>query len=568
LEKLIAAIAEKLAGVAGLPVAELRGMIEIPPDAKMGDLALPCFRLAGRLGGKPPEVAARLAGALGAGAGGALPVSATAAGPYLNIAIDRAALAEAVIGEARSSESGLPPARPGAGRTAVIEFSSPNIAKPFTVALLRGTALGAALARLHEALGWRVVRCNYFGDWGTQFGKVIAAWRRWGAPAELEADPIKHLLELYVRFDEEARADEALVAEARAIFKRLEEGGAGELELWERFRRLSLDQFERIYAQLGIGYDSCEGEAHYRDRVAAAVEFLRSKGLVSESQGATVVDLEKHKLGVMLLLKSDDASIYASRDVAAALDRHRRWAFDRLVYVVGADQKLHFQQVFKSLELAGCSWAAGCVHVDFGMVLVGGEKMSTRRGRIVLLEDVLRDAAERAGEVIAAKNPQLATAGEVARAVGQAAVLFASLSVRRNKTVDFDWQRIVSFEGETGPYVQYTHARLCSVLRKAGRPVPEAPDWSRLLTEDERGALRQLGRMGQVLQRSAAECEPAQLCTWLLEAASAVNNFYNQQRVLGDDAELTGARLALVDAARRRLRAGLEILGITPLEEM
>jgi len=566
LDQLIASIAEKLAAASGLSADRVRELLEIPPDRKMGDLALPCFRLSKQLGKKPPEIAAGFAEAL-AGAGSPV-ASARAAGPYLNIMLDRGALAASVLGEIAASNSGLPNSKPGAGRTAVIEFSSPNIAKPFSVALLRGTALGAALARVHEALGWKVVRCNYFGDWGTQFGKVIVAFRKWGDEQALESGPIKHLLELYVRFQDESNGDASLEEEARAVFKKLEEGSAEELEMWERFRKLSIERFDEIYERLGISYDSEEGEAHYRKLVPDAVEFLKAKGLLEESQGAQVVNLEDHKLGVMLVLKSDDASIYASRDVAAARDRQARWNFDKLVYVVGADQKLHFRQLFKSLELAGCEWAAGCRHVDFGMVLIGGEKMSTRAGRIVLLADVLSDASDRAREVIAEKNPDLANAEDVAAAVGRAAVLFASLAVKRTKTVDFVWERIVNFEGETGPYLQYTHARFCSILRKADRQVPASPDWSLLSTDEEHAVVKQLGRMGPVLERVAEEGEPAQVCSWLLDLCSATNNFYNHQRVLCEDQALAGARLALVDAVRKRVRAGLELLGIVPLEEM
>ncbi len=566
MDQLISSIADKLAAATNLPVDQLRGLLEVPPDAKMGDLALPCFRLAKQLKKKPPEIAADFAQAL-KDAGSPI-ASARAVGPYLNVMLDRAALAESVLGKIAASADGLPASKPGSGKTAVIEFSSPNIAKPFSVALLRGTALGAALARIHEALGWQVVRCNYFGDWGTQFGKVIVAFRKWGSEEELRGAPIKHLLELYVRFQDEAKGDESLDEEARAVFKKLEEGSAEELEMWQRFRSLSVERFDEIYARLGLKFDSEEGEAHYRDKVPEAAEFLRAKGLLEESQGAQVVDLEDHKLGVMLVLKSDDASIYASRDVAAARDRHARWNFDRLVYVVGADQKLHFKQLFKTLELAGCEWAGACRHVDFGMVLVGGEKMSTRAGRIVLLADVLADAAARAKEIIAEKNPDLPNAAETAAAVGRAAVLFASLSVKRTKTVDFDWERIVNFDGETGPYLQYTHARFCNILKKAGMEIPDAPDYSLLSTDEEHAAVKQLGRAGQVLSRAAEEAEPALVATWLLDLASAANAFYNRHKVIDKQPPLQGARLALVDAVRKRLWAGLELLGIVPLEEM
>jgi arginyl-tRNA synthetase len=566
LDQLIAPIAEKLAGAAGLPVDQVRGLLEVPPDEKMGDLALPCFKLARQLAKKPPEIAAEFAKAL-SGAGSPI-ASAKAAGPYLNIMLDRAALAESVLGEIAASADGLPAAKPGAGKTAVIEFSSPNIAKPFSVALLRGTALGAALARLHEALGWKVVRCNYFGDWGTQFGKVIVAFRRWGSEEELENQPIKHLLELYVRFQEESKGDPALDEEARAVFRKLEEGSAEELALWERFKGLSVERFNDIYSRLRIGFDSEEGEAHYRAQVPAAAEFLREKGLLEESQGAQIVNLEPHKLGVMLVLKSDDASIYASRDVAAARDRYARWSFDKLVYVVGADQKLYFRQLFKVLELAGCEWAGRCQHVDFGMVLIDGEKMSTRAGRIVLLAEVLSDAAARALQAVKEKNPDHPAPLEAAAAVGRAAVLFTSLSVKRSKPVDFVWERIVDFEGETGPYVQYTHARFSNILRKAEMPVPDAPDYALLSTDEEHAVVKQLGRMGPVLERAAAEGEPASVCTWLLDLASAANGFYNKHKVIDKQAPLKGARLALVDAVRKRVAAGLDLLGIIPLEEM
>jgi len=566
LDQLIAAIAERLAAASGLDAAELAALIEVPPDEKMGDLALPCFRLAGKLKKKPPEVAAEFAAVL---AGSGSPVAgASAAGAYVNIRLDRAALAAAVLGEISEAKGGLPAAQPGAGRTAVIEFSSPNIAKPFTVALLRGTALGAALARIHEALGYRVVRCNYFGDWGTQFGKVITAFRQWGSEEQLKREPIGHLLELYVRFGEEAKADPALDEAARAVFKRLEAGSPEEFALWERFRSLSVAEFERVYARLGISFDSYDGEAFYRDKVQGAVEFLRSRGLVEQSQGATVVNLEEHKLGVMLLLKSDDASIYASRDVAAALDRQSRWKFDRLVYVVGADQKLHFRQLFKALELSGCDWAAACRHVDFGLVLLGGEKMSTRAGKVVLLGEVLDKAAELARAVIAEKNPDIPEPARAAEAVGVGAVVFAALATRRNKDVDFAWERILSFDGETGPYLQYTHARLASILRKAGGPSAGRPDFGLLASDEEHAVVKQLGRMSRMLCDAAESCEPAMLASWCLDLAGAANRFYNQHRVIGEDPKLTAARLALVDAVRRRLRAGLALLGLVALEEM
>lgn len=566
MDQLILAIAQRLAAASGLPVAELVALIEVPPDEKMGDLALPCFRLAGKLKKKPPEVAADFAAAL---AGSGSPVAgASAAGAYVNIRLDRAALAAAVLGEVSGSASGLPVSKPGAGQTAVIEFSSPNIAKPFTVALLRGTALGAALSRIHEALGFKVVRCDYFGDWGTQFGKVITAFRKWGSEEKLKSEPIGHLLELYVRFGEEAKVNPALDEEARAVFRKLEDGSAEEMALWERFRSLSVAEFERVYARLGIKFDSYDGEAYYRNKVQAGVDFLRAKGLVEQSQGATIVNLEKQKLGVMLLLKSDDASIYASRDVAAALDRQERFRFSKLIYVVGADQKLHFQQLFKSLELAGCEWAKACRHVDFGLVLIGGEKMSTRAGKVVLLGEVLDKAAELAAKIIAEKNPEMPNKERAAEAVGVGAVAFTSLVTRRNKDVDFAWERILSFDGETGPYLQYTHARLCSILRKAGGAPAGAVDLGLLATDEEHGVVKQLGRMSRILADSAENCEPALLASWCLDLAGAANRFYNQHRVIGEDAALTAARLALVDAVRRRLRAGLELLGLVALEEM
>ncbi|MHC4606583.1 MAG: arginine--tRNA ligase [Planctomycetota bacterium] len=565
MEQILSAIAEKLADAAGLPAAAFASLFEEPRDRKMGDVALPCFRLAKELKKKPPEIASDLAAKLSAA--GPPVASAKAAGPYLNIMLDRAALAEAVLGELKDSADGLPPARPGAGKKAVIEFSSPNIAKPFTVALLRGTALGAALARVHEALGYEVVRCNYLGDWGTQFGKVITAFRKWGDEKKLEKDAISHLLELYVRFDGEAKKDASLAEEARATFRKLEEGSAEEAALWKRFRALSLGVFEKTYARLGIRFDSYEGEAHYRSRVPEAVKTLKACGLLEESRGATIVDLEKHGLGVMIVLKSDDASIYASRDVAAALDRADCHGFDRLVYVVGADQKLHFRQLFKVLELAGCAWAGRCRHVDFGLVLVEGEKMSTRAGRIVLLRDLLDRASQLAREVIAQKNPDLADPAGTAEAVGVGAVLFASLFTRRNKDVDFAWKRILSFEGETGPYLQYTHARLCSILRKAGGLPAGAADVGLLSTDEEHAVVKQLGRMGPLLSKTAEDGEPALLAAWLLDLCGAANNFYNRHRVLGEE-PVNAARLLLVDCVRKRLSAGLSILGIVPLEEM
>ena len=548
-----------------LDAAELRRSIETPPSIQLGDYAFPCFPLAKTLRKAPQAIAAELASSFQPTT---LLRAARPAGPYVNFFVDRVAYSQMGLAAIVEQDAAYGRSQEGVGKTVVIDYSSPNIAKPFGVGHLRSTVIGNALSRIYAHLGYGVRRINHLGDWGTQFGKLIVAFRRWGNEAELASHAIQTLYELYVRFHAEVETQPELDEEARVWFKRLEDGDPEARAIWQRFRELSLQEFARLYDRLGIGFDEQAGESFYEPYLEPTIERLRQAGLATVSDQALIVDLRPYNMPPCLLRKKDEATLYATRDLAAAIYRYETYEFAKMLYVVGSDQRLHFQQIFKVLELMGFPWAKDCVHVDFGLIKFNAEKMGTRRGNIIFLEDVLDRAVELAEQIVHEKNPALANKHEVAEAVGIGAVVFADMSTRRIKDVNFEWEKVLTFEGETGPYVQYTHARACSVLRKANQPVQTDVDCTPLTPDEDFALVRLLVDYPAVLRRAAEHYEPFFVTDYLLTLAEAFNKYYHNYRILTDDTRLREARLLLVKAVQVILHSGLHMLGIKALEEM
>jgi arginyl-tRNA synthetase len=548
-----------------LDEAEIQRALEVPPSVQLGDYAFPCFPLAKILRKTPQVIAAELATAFQPTA---LIREARATGPYVNFCVDRVAYSHAGLGAIVEQGTRYGQSAEGMGKAVVIDYSSPNIAKPFGVGHLRSTVIGNALYRIYDHLGYRVVRINHLGDWGTQFGKLIVAFQRWGNDATLTTHPIQTLYDLYVRFHSEVESHPELEDEARVWFKRLEDGDSEARAIWQRFRDLSLQEFSRTYERLGVSFDSQAGESFYEPYLEPTVERIRQAGLVSVSDQALIVDLHAYNMPPCLLRKKDEATLYATRDLAAAMYRHEAYGFWKMLYVVGADQRLHFQQVFKVLDLMGFPWAKDCVHVDFGLIRFNDEKMGTRRGNIIFLEDVLDRAVELAADIVHEKNPMLPNKRDVAEAVGIGAVIFTDLSTRRVKDVNFEWEKVLTFEGETGPYVQYTHARACSVLRKANQPVRAEAECTPLTADEAFDLVRLLTDYPAVLRRAAEHYEPFFVTDYLLTLSERFNKYYHNYRILTDDAAVRDARLLLVKGVQTVIQSGLTVLGIKAPEEM
>jgi arginyl-tRNA synthetase len=548
-----------------LPQDEIRKLVEIPPDEKLGDYAFPCFVLSKKLKKAPDKIAIELASQLKATE---LIEQVYSIGPYVNFKICKTKLAEFVLTQIFDEEEDYGSDETGKGKTIVIDFSSPNIAKPFGIGHLRTTVIGNALYHIYKKLGYNVVRINHLGDWGTQFGKVILAYKMWGDDKEFLKDPIATLYDLYVRFHREEEKDPKLEEEARGWFKKLEDGDKEATALWEKFRACSLEEFMRVYQMLGIEFDAYAGESFYNKYMEQTIDELKAKGLAEISQDALIVDLEEFGLPPCLLKKKDEATLYATRDIAGAIYRYNTYHFYKSLYVVGTAQKLHFQQLFKVLELMGYDWAKDCVHVDFGWIKFKQEMMSTRKGNIILLEDVLNKSIELALKIIEEKNPDLENKDEVAKDVGIGAVIFADLSTRRNKDIDFDWDQALSFDGETAPYVQYTHARLCSLMRKYGKLIHREIDYKIFSTDEETKLIKLLESFPQVIRSAALGYEPSFICSFLIDLCSAFNRFYQKQRIITENERSTSARLLIVKAIQVTIKIGLSLLGIKAPERM
>lgn len=561
-------VAAALAPYTGLDVAEVQRLLAPPPDSKLGDVAFPCFPLAKALKKAPPAIAQELAEKINATALPSPLASITAAGPYLNIYLDRPAAAAILTESALLDDWGS--SHTGDGRTVAIDLSSPNIAKPMHLGHLRSTVIGNSLVKIYRHQGWHVVAINHLGDWGTQFGKQMVAYYRWGDKAVVEANPIDELLKLYQMFGDKAKEQPELEDEARAYFKKLEEGDPDIRKIWQFIVDESMKEIGRIYEMLDVTFDAVLGESFYEDKMPAVIQELRDKGLLVESEGAHVVMLDEEKLPACLIIKKDGATIYATRDLAAAEYRHDHFKADKLLYVVDQGQSVHFRQVFAVLKKMGHAWAENCHHVSFGVLTVGGKRLRTRAGDVIYLEELLTKATEYAAEIIAEKNPTLANAAQVAQSVGVGAVVFNDLRQNRVTDVDFTWEEALNFDGQTGPYVQYTHARASKILRDAGfGGVDSGSAPSAVFSEPEEWAvLTQIGGFPAAVQRAEERMEPSAVAQHLLTVAQAFNRFYHDKTILKAEPAVRAARVALVAATVSTLRTGLALLGMDAPEQM
>ena len=557
-------IAELIKNEVELDLEKLQQLIEIPPKPEMGDYAFPCFQLAKSMRKAPNMIAEELKEKLNKEGFEKI----ENLGPYVNFFVDKGSFTKNTIEKVLSEGDNYGASNIGEGKTVCVEYSSPNIAKPFHVGHLFSTAIGNALYKMYKKEGYEAVGINHLGDWGTQFGKLISAYHRWVDEKALEKNAIDELLRIYVKFHDEAEKDPSLEDEGRAYFKALETGDKEAEALWKRFRDLSLKEFERVYDILGVKFDSFAGEAFYNDKMDVVVQELRDKGLLVESNGAQVVMLEDYNMPPCIVLKGDGASIYATRDLAAANYRKNTYDFHKSIYVVGSPQALHFKQVFKVLELAGHEWAKECVHVGFGLVKFADRKLSTRKGEVVLLDDLIRESVEKTMEVINEKNPDLENKEEVARKIGVGAVIFTYLKNSREKDIVFDWKEILSFEGETGPYVQYSYARAKSILRRAENLSCEV-DYSKLNSKEEFELVKTLENFNKNIILALDKLEPSILTRYVIEVAKSFNKFYNAHSVLNlEDEVLKATRLKLVEATCQVIKNGLELIGLDVVEKM
>ncbi len=559
-------IAEKLNTITGLDVAEITKVMEIPPEPKMGDMAFPCFILAKVLRKAPPVIAGEL---LKEFENDSAFERVEAVGAYLNFFFNRTEFITDVLKSVQASDGSFAKSDIGKGKTVLVEYSSPNIAKPFHIGHLFSTAVGNSLARIYDYLGYDVQRLNHLGDWGTQFGKLICAYKLWGDPAVIEKDPINELLKIYVQFHEEAEKKPELEDDAREYFKKLETGDPEAHELWQHFKDLSLKEFKRVYDMLGVSFDSYNGESFYSDKMQEVVDILSEKGLLCESDGAQVVKLDELNVPPCIILKSDGATIYATRDIAAALYRKRTYDFDKNIYVVGTPQALHFKQIFAVIKKAGFDWADDCVHVGFGLVKFPDKKLSTRHGDVVFLEDVLNESVQKTKEIIKVNNPDMEDIDSVAQKIGIGAILYAFLKNSREKDIVFSWDSMLDFEGESAPYVQYSYARGRSILRRCDTDYSNA-DFSYATSDEEYELIKQINAFGTAVSDAAAKNEPFYINRYVTSLAKCFNKFYNSHPILkGDvDEESKKARLAIVDATTQVIKSALYLLGIETVESM
>ena len=558
------------AGV-GLELPEIMDVVEVPADDKMGDYAFPCFKLAKVLKKAPPMIAKDIAGKL---EGNPLFAKVEPVNAYVNMFMSKEEFVKSVLSEVIEKGEGYGRSDIGGGKTVIVEYSSPNIAKPFHIGHIRSTVIGNAIYKLYDALGYKTVRINHLGDYGTQFGKMICAYRHWGNEEDVKREPIKTLLEYYTKFHVEVETHPELDDEARAIFAKLEKGEPEEVRLWQWFRDESLKEFNRVYDMLGISYDSYAGESFYSDKMPAIEKELEEKGLMKESEGAMIVDLEPYGMPPALIKKSDGSSLYITRDLAAANYRKEHYNFYKNLYIVASQQNLHFQQWIKILELMGREWAHDCVHIPFGLVSLEDGTMSTRHGRVVFLEDVLNRAVEKTKEIILEKNPNAENVDEIAKAVGIGAVIFQELSNSKIKDYVFSWNKVLNFEGETGPYVQYAHARACSVLRNAGDSVVataqkvESLDMNYLTGESAYKLAKEIYDFPAAILEAAEKYEPSILTRHIVDVAQSFNKFYYDEHILVDNEAEKLAKVALVYAAKSTIAAGLNLLGMKAPEKM
>lgn len=561
-------IAKQISKTIEINAKELEGYIETPKDSKNGDYAFPCFRLAKELRKAPPAIANEIKEKLE-------PVEeiekVEVAGGYLNFFINKSTLAEEVLGEiSKTKQYGK--SIVGEGKNIVIDYSAPNIAKPFHIGHLRSTVIGGALYNIYKYLGYNVTGVNHLGDYGTQFGKLIEGYKMWGEEYDIEKDPINELTKIYIRINEACKNDEQILENCRNNFKKLEDGDSYCVEIWKKFRKLSLQEFQKVYDLLGSKFDSWNGESFYSDKMPEVIDLLQKTGKLVESQGAKIIDLEDKGINTPCIIeKSNGSTTYATRDLAAILYRARTYDFDKALYVTSYEQVLHFKQVFEVAKLLGLDekYTNGLEHVSFGMVLLPEGKMSTREGNIIKLEELLNEAISRAKEIIEQKNPDLENKEEVAKKVGIGAVIFNDMSASRIKDEVFDWNTILNFQGETGPYIQYTYVRTKSVLEKAGYlPKIENVKIDNLSDEYSMAILKLIYNFEDILIQVTDKNEPSMLARYLIELAKAYSSFYNENKIIVDDKDVQDARVYLTYAVSQVLKQGANLLGIEMPEKM
>ena len=570
-------IAERiLAGVrkvnpdTALTADEIAGMLEYPPDPAMGDLAFPCFRLSRELRRSPIQIATALKEDLADETIGSVEV----AGGYLNIRIANAYLGGTVVPEILEKGERYGAQTFGCGKKVVLDYSSPNVAKPFHIGHLGTTVIGHSLRKLHEFAGYECYGINYLGDWGTQFGKLIAAYHHWGSREMIEKGGIDKLVELYVRVNNEIKGDPengipantALADESRAEFHKLETGDEENLVLWRWFVQISLAEYEKTYKQLGITFDSYRGESFYTDKMPAQIEILREKGLLKLDDGASIVDLSEYNMPPCLILKRDGSTLYPTRDIAAAVYRKETLHFDKMIYVTSAQQCLHFAQWFKVVELMGYPWYNELVHVPYGTVSLNGEKLATRTGNVVLLRDLFALAIDKVKGIMKEKNPDRQEDDAAAEAVGVGAVVFYYLSNTRMKDINFVMDEALNFDGNTGPYVQYTYARACSVLERAGA-VSAGP--VTVTTDEEAALIKTLCRYGERVTAAIADYEPSYITRFILDVAAGFNRFYHNCRILSaEDSAVRESRVRLTAAVKNVLGSAFELICLKKTEKV
>lgn len=559
-------IAEKLASC-GIDKEEIEAAIAVPPDNKMGDYALPCFKFAKVMRKSPVAIAEELKNTF---ATDDAISEVEAVNGYLNFRVNRTALVKETLEKIAEQGTAFGSSDMGNGKTICIDYSSVNIAKPFHIGHLSTTVIGGALYRIFKFLGYNAVGINHLGDYGTQFGKLIYAYKHWGSEEAVKEGGVKELTRLYVRYHKESENDPSMDDEARSYFKLIENGDEECVKLFNLFKEITLKEVEKIYDELDIKFDSYAGESFYNDKMQPVIDELAEKGLLVESEGAKIVDLEKYGMPPCIILRSDGASLYATRDLAAACYRKEHYDFDKCLYVVAYQQNLHFKQIFKVLELMGKPWAKDLVHVAYGMVSLLDDNgnqvaMSTRNGTVVLLEDVLKKCHEKCLEIIEQKNPDLEDKENVARQVGTGAVIFGALSNSKIKDIAFSYSKILNFDGETGPYVQYTAARIKSVLRKGGAIGKYE---IKNVNEDEYQLIALLSTFPDVVKAAAERLEPFFVTRYAIDVASAFNKFYFDCKIIGDDVNETNFRLAISSATLTVLSSALTLLGIKVPERM
>ncbi len=554
---------------AAVSADEIAAMLEFPPDTSMGDIAFPCFKLSRTLKKAPPAIAQELCGSIGG-----IAAKPEVAGGYLNFRIDRPGFCSAVCASAeeKGEKYGAPEegdAAFGGGRTVVLDYSSPNIAKPFHIGHFGSTIIGHSIKNIYSFLGYRCVGINYLGDWGTQFGKEITAYKLWGDREKIEKGGVDELVALYTEFHKRAEEDPSLEDRAREEFTKLERGDAENTELWKWFIDVSLAEFKKTYALLGVDFDSWLGESFFYKKTAEAVRMLKDKGLLEESDGASIVDLSEYNMPPFLVLKRDGSTLYTTRDLASALYRAETYRFDKCLYVTASQQCLHFAQLFKVIELAGYEWAKDMRHIPYGMVSVNGAKLATRTGNVVLLRDLLAAAIDKAREIIEQKNPDLENKDETARDVGIGAIIMGYLSGGRIKDINFIVEDALSFEGNTGPYAQYTYARTCSLLKKAAASGMAPQNGFKAATEEEFRLCKLISLFPEKVLAAAENFEPSEITRFIFDVCNEFNRFYQACPVLSDpDREICESRLAIVRATNVVLANAMHLICVRTPEKI